>query len=530
MKQYLDQLRFILENGEVREDRTNTGVLSLFGTQARYDLSQHFPLLTTKRLHFKSIVEELIWFIKGSGNIDYLLDRDVSIWNEWASGENELGPVYPVQWRSWESYKRIVEIEPRIKAQEPSLELPLFPLIAVTEDNFIGLTFPTKCSGPLRVLSKSESIGDNGRILYKIQFLTTGAIRDKITKTNIVNGNVKDLFRFTIYGVGAIGDIEPYKNKLTVDIYHRWMSMLNRCYNPDYRDYHLYGGAGVFVCNRWLIFENYFHDVQMLPNWEKARQELSVYCLDKDYYKSNCYSPETCVWLTQGDNTLYAKSKPFWVIDPEGKKTLSISQMDVASKLGFSNKAIHKCLIGKRKDIVNFTFKFLSATELNGKVYRYALPIDQLGNLIRNLKKDPYSRRHIISAWNVADLEDMALPPCHSFFQFNVSSDGFLSCALYQRSCDNFLGKPYNIASYSLLTYIIAKLTGLKPKEFIHFVGQDHLYLNHLEQAKEQLSREPKELPRLKLKDFDSIDDFTFEHIELEGYEPWPSIKAPVAV
>ncbi len=264
MKTYLNLLRHILENGVSKDDRTGVGTISTFGYQMRHDLESGFPLLTTKRIHFKSVVHELLWFLSGSTNIAYLKANGVSIWDEWADDNGDLGPVYGSQWRSW--------------------------------------------SGP------------------------------------------------------------------------------------------------------------------------------------------------------------------------------------------------------------------------DGETY------DQLSSLVTQLRRDPDSRRHIVSAWNVAELDKMALPPCHVLFQFYVSQ-GRLSCQLYQRSCDVFLGVPFNIASYSLLTLLLAQVCGLRPGEFIHTLGDAHLYLNHLEQARLQLCREPKRLPRIELnQSVESIFDFRFEDIALIGYDPHPRIKAPIAI
>ncbi len=264
MQQYLDLLQDIIDNGVDRSDRTGTGTRSVFGRQTRFDLSKGFPCLTTKKLHLRSIIHELLWFLKGDTNIKYLHDNKVTIWDEWADENGDLGPVYGHQWRSW----------------------------------------PT----------------------------------------------------------------------------------------PD-------GGH-----------------------------------------------------------------------------------------------------------------------------------IDQIANLINSLKNNPDSRRHLVCAWNVAEVDKMALPPCHCLFQFYVA-DGKLSCQLYQRSADTFLGVPFNIASYALLTMMIAQVCGLKPGEFIHTTGDTHIYLNHFDQVKEQLSRTPRPLPKMILNpDVKSVFDFVYEDFTLEGYDPWPAIKAPVAV
>ena len=264
LRPYLDLLRQILDRGVEKADRTGTGTLSLFGHQMRFDLRASFPLMTTKKLHLKSIVHELVWFLSGSTNVAYLRQNGVTIWDEWADAEGELGPVYGHQWRSW----------------------------------------------PAR---------DGGEI-------------------------------------------------------------------------------------------------------------------------------------------------------------------------------------------------------------------DQIARLIEGIRSNPDSRRHIVSAWNPADLDRMALPPCHALFQFYVAR-GELSCQLYQRSADVFLGVPFNIASYALLCAMVAQVTGLRPGEFVHTFGDVHLYLNHLEQAREQLAREPRALPRLELNPaVQSIFDFRFEDVTIHGYEPHPAIRAPIAV
>ena len=264
MKQYFDLMRTILDEGHFKADRTGTGTYSIFGYQMRFDLQKGFPLLTTKKLHLRSIIYELLWFLRGDTNIQYLHDHNVTIWDEWADENGDLGPVYGKQWRSWET--------------------------------------------------------------------------------------------------------------------------------PD------------------------------------------------------------------------------------------------------------------------------------GRV------IDQITSLIEQIKRNPDSRRLIVSAWNPADVDQMALPPCHTMFQFYVSN-GELSCQLYQRSADVFLGVPFNIASYALLTMMVAQVCGLKAKDFVHTFGDAHIYSNHVEQAKLQLSREPRPLPQMRINPaVDSIFGFQYEDFTLENYDPHPHIKAEVAV
>lgn len=264
MKQYLDLLQHILDHGVRKGDRTGTGTISTFGYQMRFDLQKGFPLLTTKKVHLKSIIYELLWFLKGDTNVNYLHDHNVSIWDEWADPDGDLGHIYGYQWRSW----------------------------------------------------------------------------------------------------------------------------------PDYKGSH----------------------------------------------------------------------------------------------------------------------------------------IDQIAKALDDIRHNPDSRRIIVSAWNVADLDNMNLPPCHAFFQFYVA-DGKLSCQLYQRSADTFLGVPFNIASYALLTMMMAQCANLLPGEFIHTLGDTHIYLNHLDQVREQLSRKPRTLPVMTLNpEVRDINDFKYEDFTLSGYDPWPVIKAPISV
>jgi thymidylate synthase len=269
VRQYLDLLQRILDDGAVKSDRTGTGTRSVFGHQMRFDLSAGFPLVTTKKVHTRSVFAELLWFLRGDTNVKWLQDRGVSIWDEWADADGDLGPVYGHQWRSWPA--------------------------------------------------------------------------------------------------------------------------------------------------------------------------------------------------------------------PDGTH------------------------------------------------------VDQVAQVVEAIRRDPDSRRHIVSAWNVADIPQMALAPCHALFQFYVapseSGPGRLSCQLYQRSADVFLGVPFNIASYALLTHMVAQVTGLRVGDFVHTLGDAHLYTNHLDQARLQLTRAPRPLPRLRLDpSVTGLDEFDLEHISVEGYDPHPGIKAPIAI
>ncbi|WLR52952.1 thymidylate synthase [Bacillus tianshenii] len=314
MEQYLQLCRHILSNGSQKGDRTGTGTISTFGYQMRFDLEKGFPLMTTKRVPFRLIASELLWFIKGDTNIRYLLQHNNNIWNEWA-------------FKNW-------------------------------------------------------------------------------VESNEYNGpNMSD------FGRRSLEDEEFNKQ-----YQHEMASFKQRILEDD------------------LFAEKYGH-------------------------LGDVYGKQWRAWKTTTGET-----------------------------------------------------------------------IDQLKDVIDTIKTNPNSRRLIVSAWNPEDVPTMALPPCHTLFQFYVS-DGKLSCQLYQRSGDVFLGVPFNIASYALLTHLIAHECGLGVGEFVHTLGDAHLYVNHLEQVKTQLAREPRDLPKLQLNEaVESVFQFEMEDIELEGYDPHPAIKAPVAV
>lgn len=325
MKQYLEQLRYILENGERREDRTGTGTLSVFDMHARYNLRDSFPLITTKRVWMKGVIHELLWMLKGDSNIKYLVDNGVSIWSDWP-------------------YKEYVN---QVRMRNASVD-------------------------------ECHSFADRG------------------TPEPFTMREFEDAIRNDPEFAQKYGDLGPV-------------------YGTQWRSWEVYTRGG-----------------------EKG-----------DYYTT----------------------------------------------------------------------------------YRRHL-VDQLDDVIEEIKQNPYSRRHIVSAWNVAEVPNMKLPPCHVLFQFYVSNSGELSCKMYQRSADMFLGVPFNIASYSLLTHMIAQVCGLKVGEFIHVLGDAHIYLSHIKQVELQLSRKPyPESAKLYLNpNIKNIDDFKYDDIRIIDYKHHPVIKAPIAV
>lgn len=504
MKQYQDALKDILTTGKLRKDRTGTGTLSKFGYQMRFDLKESFPAVTTKKLAWKSMLSELIWFLEGSGDERRLAEilhgtRDPAkttiwtgnanapYWKPKAKYEGDLGRVYGVNWRDWCSTSYV---KPKIFKQE-AMETPFSKEIVVDYTSniagIVGQKYSSNNHGDFIVIKEyyiNNKKSSKNHLFYDCQFINTGYVSKKITKQNItVTKQVRDLYAPTRYGVGAIGDISNLDPNLVKSLTATWDGMLARCYNVKNREYHRYGAKGVHVAKEWLIFENFVKDFKKIHNWQCKLEFPKKYSLDKDIKGTNRYSAETTIWANKKEQ-VHNSGRPQYYINPENNDTY----------------------------IVIRRFK------------------DQIDELIAGLKHDPYSRRHILTAWNVAELEDMALPPCHTFSQFYVN-DGKLSCQMYQRSADFFLGVPFNIASYALLTHMIAQVCGLEVDEFVHTFGDAHIYLDHLDAVKEQLTREPLEAPQVKLNPaIKEIDKFTMDDIELVNYKHLSAIKAPMAV
>lgn len=475
MRQYLDLMEHILKNGVEKADRTRVGTLSVFGYQMRSNLSDGFPLLTTKKLHLKSIIYELLWFLRGDTNIKYLNDHGVTIWNEW------ILPNYNVGGPS--DHRPLVWIPVRHKEYTPPPE-------------------------PLD--------------------LSAG-------------------------GLGAARDSIPDRLR------NIWVKMMRRCYDPTHHRYSLYGGRGACVDSRWHNPQTFIEDVVCLPNWEHKLRSWNEYELDKDYYGISSYGPDTCVWLHTAENNYYTRTtQPFIVRAAGAPPQIFLTLSQAERVLDLPRSTIHRLLSGAQSPATlkgnnrkarDWSFEYIRK---EGHVLRMAFSdgdlgpsygyqwrswpdyegghIDQISQVIEQIRTNPDSRRHIVSTWNVADIDKMALPPCHVLAQFYVSGDR-LSCQLYQRSADVFLGVPFNIASYALLTMMLAQVCELEPGEFIHTLGDAHLYLNHLDQARLQLTREPRPLPQMMLNPaVKSIFDFNYEDFTLSGYDPYPPIRAEVAV
>ena len=469
MQQYLGLLRDVLASGERKTDRTGVGTVSVFGRQARFDLSAGFPLVTTKRIHWPSVVHELLWFLRGETNVRSLRDAGVSIWDEWVLPDREAGPPSDSRPLVWVP-RRLLPPSPL-----PALDFPLTP-------------------------------GTGGKS---------------------VDGRLRGV----------------------------WAAMMSGCYDPGDFRYPLHGARGTFVAREWHDPARFATDAKLLPNWGHKLASWNEYGLDTTYFGSNAFSPETAVWLHRTEAAYCtALHEPFRAAVPGRNTETFLTLGHGESALGVSRCTLRRLLNGEDPsglegcggwkvkavqprpgEVLRMAFSRGELGPVYGKQWRrWSAPdgreIDQIAEVIRQLRTQPDSRRIMLSAWNVADLPEMALAPCHALAQFAVSG-GRLHCQLYQRSADSFLGVPFNTASYSLLTMMLAQVCDLKPGDFIHSFGDLHIYANHMDQVREQLSREPLPLPTVRLNpEITDIDAFTADDIELVDYVHHPAIKAPVAV
>lgn len=454
MKEYNEALSYIMEHGEVREDRTGYGTKGVFGYQFSVDLSTAFPAVTGKKLAWKSVVSELLFFLEGSQddnrlkellygtketskNTIWTANAQAPYWKPKAEFEGDLGRVYGVQWRDWQTTEYVVEKILQPEFLEPYVEDVLY-------------------DGDLENPEYVKLIEEQYR---------------------------KKLYAPTIFGVATKGSLDKLSAELISLLEPIWNDMIGRCYDTTHPEYSHFGAKGYHVDKSWLVLEHFINDFKKMNDWELKLEYSEEYHLDKFILGSNRYSLATTSWISTREQQ-YNSDKPQYYIDPTNGQKLII----------------------KRKFV------------------------DQIKRLVAGLKHNPYSRRHILSAWNPGELDGMALPPCHTFAQFYVNN-GKLSCKMYQRSADFFLGVPFNIASYALLTHMLAQVTGLEVGTFVHTFGDAHIYLNHMDAVKEQLSREPFPLPTLKInKNVNSIFDFKMSDFELLNYKHHDTIKAVMAV
>lgn len=534
-EQYLELLRNILKYGQVRGDRTGVGTTSVFAPcPIQIDLSKEFPLLTTKKMFTKGMIHELLWFLKGDTNVKYLQDNNVRFWDSWADEDGNLGPVYGQQLRHIRNYYWIV---PKVFQKPKSLDpCPLKkPVILVSleesKTTLLGRTFESKGSGMFTVIQELPSSAVYGHTRFLVQFKDTGYTTE-VDYSGVRQCTVKDLYRRTVFGVGYYGDYDD-KDPLNLELLTTWREMLRRCYHKSCSSYKSYGSRGVHVSEPWHNYSVFQKEVKKIPGWVLKADNPSDYSLDKDMrLAANRYGVDTCMWASKEEQSWNTTQvTPFSATSPSGESETFISLGEMVKKYKMNVSAIHRCLKGNLKSHHGWTSFSYLLSPIAGAVLRVKV-VDQLQELISGLKIDPASRRHVISLWNPHDLHRMNLPPCHGIVtQFYVSGNT-LHCSTYQRSADAFLGLPVNLASYSLLVKLVAHVVGLEPGTLTYNLGDCHIYNNHLEQVREQLSRKPFQAPQLLLAAStpSNILEITEAHISLEGYQCHSTIKGEVAV
>ncbi len=539
MQQYRQLVEDVMQNGYDSDDRTGVGTKSVFGRQVRFDLSKGFPLLNLKRTYWKGVVSELIWMLSGSTNA-YDLPKEVQHWwTPWSNKDGELGPTYGKQFRKKEHY---YWVEPKIFKPKPLVNFNFSDKIEVDYKSgssvLLGKTFLSKQDGEFTVIKEIPQ--KKGRSKFIVKFHETYS-EIELPYTRVISKSVKDLFKKSVYGVGCYGVYDKNDEDLNM-LKNTWRDMLRRCYDKKNKAYKSYGAKGVHVSPRWLVFANFQKDVKEIANWSLKKTYPTEYSIDKDIlFASNRYSKETCMWASREEQDLnHGQNRPFKSTDPKGDEKIFISFGQAFRKYGLNIGAIHRCLNKKLKTHKGWSnFKYL---EKRNMVLRCTVT-DQLKKVISEIKTTPNSRRLNISLWSGSEINFMKLPPCHgNLIQFYVR-DGRISCSMYQRSGDLFLGVPVNIAFYSLLTHLIANECGLEVGDFVHTFGDLHIYKNHIDQCKEMLSRKQFTLPTLeinlkpgKLMNWidNRVQDASWAEIthaiQLKNYKSHPAIKAEVAV
>lgn len=561
---YLDLVRDVLSNGTAKGDRTGTGTISVFARQMRFDLrGGSIPLLTTKKMHTRSIIHEIIWYLRGDTNIKYLNDNGVRIWNEWSSPEGHLNNVYGAQWRRWEDANwssSVVEIKLKPEAGN---NLPFEPETSTheytldTSDDVVGMQELNNVGDVFTVLGKISPTGaKNSRFL--IRFNDTGSLVE-CNRPNMRRGQVRDPYKKTVFGEGCLG-VYKEKPKYYTAAYNLWYNMMRRCYDRSLPEYYLYGGAGIFVDQDWRCFANFIRDLHQLPWFNSWKESPNAYDLDKDYYGGNCYSKQTCLFLPSKynqalpnlDGSKYVATN----LETNDKYEFTVQRW-FARDVGIKHSQAISTALQSSGNTNGWHFERIQPRP--GYAFRQRMFVDQIADVIHKLRNNPNDRRIIVSAWNVGELNQMALPPCHAMFQFYsreldrsermlmfapgqfditheiMDQRGYprraLSCHLYQRSCDVGLGVPFNIVQYSILTHMIAQVTNHVAEEFIWTGGDVHIYNNHVDALAEQLKRTPLASPQLELNpEVKEIDDFKYEDFKIVNYESHPTIKMEVSV
>lgn len=551
--EYLKLMQLVIDTGTWNQNRTGIRTKSIFGPQMRFDLRDgSIPLLTTKHMHIRSIVHELLWYLMGTGNIKYLQDNGVRIWNEWSSIDNHLGPVYGTLWRAFPPPNTFHPISNKTVVDDTNIRTWLTTDSSLlTLGKYSNQQFTNIQGKEYTVLGvdgkQSNGVYNNKERFsqtYTVRFNETGWCKYKVPSASVHKGKFVDQSIPSVYGVGILGD---YKNKNETALHKHlrriWENMISKCYNPKDTAFDTHGAKGVLVCERWKVLSDFIDDVHKLPNWYAMKQEFCGYILDKDYYGDNkLYHVNTSVWMLRTISNMHRQDATPTVIKTSDKILYFPTESSAAKYIGTSPAAIKARTMGKV--LAPLHGASVSSFDQSGNhIIRHGLYVDQISQLINGLCTNPTSRRLMLSAWHPGMLPDdgllpatnaerglQALPPCHFHIQCNVV-DGELSMILNQRSCDVFLGIPFNVVQYSILLRMLAEVTNLKPGELIWNGGNVHVYENHLDQCAEQLSRKPFKSPTLVFNRYiNNIDDFRFDDFEIIGYNSHPTIKAVVAV
>jgi thymidylate synthase len=469
---YAKQVENIAENGEydndgkvrtVYKDGSPAYTKSVFGVQMRMDGSEP-PIVTTKKVFAVTAYREMwLFWVMQTVLQDFFEEYRVKVWDEWFNKERNLGRSYAYQ---FESHRHHVREIVKIKP---------------------------------RIKERH------------------GEIAHDESRTNS--------------GIGYLGNSKSVKN-YTKEQYqklrNKWKKMISRCYNVNDKDYSLYGGAGIFVEERWHSFENYLRDVRYIPQFFLAKENnFDGYEIDKDYYGSNCYSIETCVWLSSRENRTYRNlSKPFMLVHPDGNKELFIDISKAEDKYGLKNIS---CILrgAGKKSSKGFTAEYI---EEDGYVYRYEVSKNQVVELLKGIKSNPYSRRLETNFWNFADSDKKVLQECAFSTQWNVRN-GRLDLLLRQRSADIGLGVVFNAIQYHFLHCMVAQVSGLEVGTFTHQIGNLHYYDRHEQPLLEQIKNESYDAPRVWVNPevFDFFD-FTESDVRLVNYKCGDYVPMEVAI
>jgi thymidylate synthase len=543
-KEYTTLVNHILNHGTLKPNRTGVDTIGVFSYQMRFDMSDGtIPLLTTKKVHVKSIIHELLWMISGSSNIKYLKDNGITIWDEWATPEGHLNKVYGFQWRKWEVndwMSNVVEVPVGIEGIDAYFIPPkndLLQPVAPNGDEFIGKKIQTFFGDWFTVISKTCKPGDKNS-QYTIQFETTTTIltvlRPALRTAKIT---IRDPYRISVCGQGCLG-VYVEQPPLRIAAYNLWYNMMRRCYDSSLPEYYLYGGRGVFVDQSWRCFANFLRDIHDLVYFTKWAANPSQYDLDKDYFCASSYSKDTCIFLPSKYNQALPNldgCKYIATHNPSGNKYEFTIQRLFAKQHHIKHSQTISTALLTSPNKQTGVWKFEKVSPRPGHVFRQQFFVDQIAQIINKLKNNPLDRRLIVSAWNVADLPQMNLPPCHYAFQFYTRplEDGKyeLSLMVNQRSCDVGLGVPFNIVQYAFMLRMFCEIANMVPGELIWNGGDTHIYVNHALQLERQILRQPFPSPTFKFaRKITDIDDFKYEDFIVEDYISHPAIKMDVAV